>query len=86
MRRVLQRHRSAARLTRPARVSAQELTATGHRTWGSWKDGRGLLNIKIYDFALYVDKEQVRAGRPSRAHPKRPSDDGEGGANSAPGG
>uniref|UniRef100_A0A7S1X0F4 Chalcone isomerase domain-containing protein n=1 Tax=Tetraselmis chuii TaxID=63592 RepID=A0A7S1X0F4_9CHLO len=40
--------------------SCQELAATGHRTWGSWKDGRGLLQIKIYDFALYVDKDKAR--------------------------
>mmetsp|Transcript_33797 Transcript_33797/g.84752 ORF Transcript_33797/g.84752 Transcript_33797/m.84752 type:complete len:349 (-) Transcript_33797:44-1090(-) len=48
--------------------SCQELTATGHRTWGSWKDGRGLLNIKIYDFALYVDKEQARKSQLSRRY------------------
>mmetsp|Transcript_1936 Transcript_1936/g.5708 ORF Transcript_1936/g.5708 Transcript_1936/m.5708 type:complete len:355 (-) Transcript_1936:826-1890(-) len=40
--------------------SNRELAATGHRTWGSWWDGRGLLNVKIYDFALYVDKDKVR--------------------------
>jgi hypothetical protein len=31
-------------------------------SWDNWWDGRGLLRVKIYEFAIYVDGEQVRAG------------------------
>jgi hypothetical protein len=39
----------------------QQLLTVGCRNWGNWWDGRGLLRVKIYDFAIYVDGEQVRA-------------------------
>ncbi|GLC47512.1 hypothetical protein PLESTB_001805100 [Pleodorina starrii] len=37
--------------------SVQHLLAVGSRQWGSggWWDGRGLLRVKIYDFAIYAD-------------------------------
>ncbi|GIL66778.1 hypothetical protein Vafri_20287 [Volvox africanus] len=37
--------------------SLQHLLAVGSRQWGSggWWDGRGLLRVKIYDFAIYAD-------------------------------
>ncbi|EFJ47029.1 hypothetical protein VOLCADRAFT_121023 [Volvox carteri f. nagariensis] len=37
--------------------SLQHLLAVGSRQWGSggWWDGRGLLRVKIYDFAVYAD-------------------------------
>jgi hypothetical protein len=38
----------------------QQLLTVGTRNWGNWWDGRGLLRVKIYDFAIYVDGEQVR--------------------------
>lgn len=38
----------------------QALMTVGSRTWGNWWDGRGLLNVKIYDFAIYADKKQVK--------------------------
>jgi hypothetical protein len=38
----------------------QQLLTVGCRNWGNWWDGRGLLRVKIYDFAIYVDGEQVR--------------------------
>jgi hypothetical protein len=37
----------------------QQLLTVGCRNWGNWWDGRGLLRVKIYDFAIYVDGEQV---------------------------
>lgn len=39
--------------------SGQQLLTVGTRHWGNWWDGRGLLKVKIYDFALYVDGQQV---------------------------
>ena len=47
-------------------VKQQELAATGTRTWGSWWDGRGLLNLRIYDFAIYVDSDKLKRSRMSR--------------------
>ncbi|KAF6255920.1 hypothetical protein COO60DRAFT_164720 [Scenedesmus sp. NREL 46B-D3] len=37
----------------------QQLLTVGSRNWGNWWDGRGLLRVKIYDFAIYVDGEQA---------------------------
>lgn len=37
----------------------QQLLTVGTRHWGNWWDGRGLLKVKIYDFALYIDGQQV---------------------------
>eukprot|EP00198_Chlamydomonas_reinhardtii_P008959 XP_001698296.1 predicted protein [Chlamydomonas reinhardtii] len=53
--------------------SLQHLLATGSRQWGSssWWDGRSMLKVKIYDFALYADttkaREVLRSGLPSFA-------------------
>lgn len=40
-------------------VLGQELATVGCRYWGNWFDGRGLLKVKVYEFALYMDAEQV---------------------------
>jgi hypothetical protein len=37
----------------------QDLTATGSKQWGTWWDGRGLLKVKIYDFAIYTNVQQL---------------------------
>ncbi|KAG2428796.1 hypothetical protein HXX76_011496 [Chlamydomonas incerta] len=53
--------------------SLQHLLATGSRQWGSssWWDGRSMLKVKIYDFAVYADttkaREVLRSGLPSSA-------------------
>jgi hypothetical protein len=39
----------------------QQLLTVGCHNWGNWWDGRGLLRVKIYNFAIYVDRKQVRA-------------------------
>jgi hypothetical protein len=39
----------------------QDLATTGSKQWGSWWDGRGLLRVKIYDFAIYANARQVAA-------------------------
>jgi len=41
----------------------QQLLTVGSRHWGNWWDGRGLLRVKIYDFAIYVDGRQVIVSR-----------------------
>eukprot|EP01023_Acetabularia_acetabulum_P047784 TRINITY_DN503_c0_g1_i2.p2 TRINITY_DN503_c0_g1~~TRINITY_DN503_c0_g1_i2.p2 ORF type:complete len:330 (+),score=31.13 TRINITY_DN503_c0_g1_i2:94-1083(+) len=40
----------------------QNLAAVGKRQWGSgnWWDGRNMLNVDLYDFALYLDSKQVQ--------------------------
>jgi hypothetical protein len=38
----------------------QQLLTVGTRHWGNWWDGRGLLRVRIYDFAVYVDAAEVR--------------------------
>lgn len=40
-------------------TDGQHLLTVGTRLWGNWWDGRGLLRVKIYDFAIYVDSQQV---------------------------
>ena len=40
--------------------ACQDLMTVGTRMWGSWWDGRALLRVRIYDFAVYMDREQVR--------------------------
>lgn len=45
----------------------QSLTAIGSKQWGSWWDGRGLLRVKIYDFALYTNPKQLTALAPTLA-------------------
>lgn len=45
----------------------QSLTAIGSKQWGSWWDGRGLLRVKIYDFALYTNPRQLNALAPTLA-------------------
>ncbi|KAG2449579.1 hypothetical protein HYH02_005112 [Chlamydomonas schloesseri] len=42
--------------------SLQHLLATGSRQWGSnsWWDGRSMLKVKIYDFAVYADTTKAR--------------------------
>lgn len=45
----------------------QSLTAIGSKQWGSWWDGRGLLRVKIYDFALYTNPRQLTALAPTLA-------------------
>jgi hypothetical protein len=45
----------------------QSLTAVGSKQWGSWWDGRGLLRVKIYDFALYTNPRQLTALAPTLA-------------------
>ena len=37
----------------------QDLVAVGTRHWGNWWDGRGLLRIKLYDFAVYLNQGQA---------------------------
>lgn len=53
----------------------QNLLAVGTRLWGNWWAGRGLLGIRVYDFALYIDGKEaherahsvlVRGGRKSK--------------------
>ncbi|GBF98556.1 hypothetical protein Rsub_11886 [Raphidocelis subcapitata] len=44
-----------------ADCGAHSLVAVGHRHWGNWWDGRGLLKVKIYDFAVYADAREARA-------------------------
>lgn len=41
--------------------SQQHLLAVGSRQWGSggWWDGRSLLKVKIYDFAVYADPSKA---------------------------
>lgn len=39
----------------------QSLVTVGNRQWGNWWDGRGLLKVKIYDFAIYADAREARA-------------------------
>ena len=39
--------------------ACQDLMTVGTRLWGSWWDGRALLRVKIYDFAVYMDRQQV---------------------------
>lgn len=41
--------------------SLQRLLAMGCRQWGSsgWWDGRSLLKLKVYEYAVYVDPHQV---------------------------
>jgi Chalcone isomerase like len=46
---------------------SQDLTAVGSKQWGSWWDGRGLLKVKIYDFALYTNAQSLRAVRSTSA-------------------
>lgn len=41
-------------------ASGLKLIAIGSRQWGNWWDGRGLLKVRIYDFAVYVDPAQAR--------------------------
>eukprot|EP00210_Caulerpa_lentillifera_P000051 g49.t1 len=31
----------------------------GSRHWGRWWDGRGVLGVKLYDFAVYIDESQM---------------------------
>jgi len=50
--------------------TCRDLAATGSRMWGSVWDGRGLLNMKIYDFALYVDSKRVRTSQFGRKYRK----------------
>jgi hypothetical protein len=50
--------RSQVSLARHLR-SLQELATTGSKQWGSWWDGRGLLRVKIYDFAVYANPRHV---------------------------
>eukprot|EP01025_Chloroclados_australasicus_P062631 TRINITY_DN8227_c0_g1_i1.p1 TRINITY_DN8227_c0_g1~~TRINITY_DN8227_c0_g1_i1.p1 ORF type:complete len:372 (-),score=8.16 TRINITY_DN8227_c0_g1_i1:549-1532(-) len=40
----------------------QNLAAVGKRQWGSgnWWDGRNMLKVDLYDFALYLDSKQVQ--------------------------
>lgn len=58
-------------------LQLQDLTTTGHKQWGSWWDGRGLLRVKLYDFAIYTNKQQVSqlseegAGRARQARRRR---------------
>jgi len=33
----------------------------GSRHWGRWWDGGGVLNVKLYEFAVYIDQPQVRS-------------------------
>lgn len=54
---------------------SQKLVAVGTRTWGNWWDGRGLLKVRIYDFAIYVDSQKAHgaasAGKGRRRWRKR---------------
>jgi len=38
----------------------QSLMTVGSRHWGNWWDGRGILNVKLYEFAVYADQNQMR--------------------------
>jgi hypothetical protein len=49
-------------------TSCQELVTTGSRSFGL---GRTFLNIRIYDFALYVDGQQARKSRVKKAYGNR---------------
>lgn len=42
------------------RKRCQDLATVGCRYWGNWLDGRGLLKVKVYEFAVYMDAEQTR--------------------------
>eukprot|EP01024_Parvocaulis_polyphysoides_P016744 TRINITY_DN17438_c0_g1_i2.p1 TRINITY_DN17438_c0_g1~~TRINITY_DN17438_c0_g1_i2.p1 ORF type:complete len:274 (+),score=17.06 TRINITY_DN17438_c0_g1_i2:519-1340(+) len=44
----------------------QNLAAVGKRQWGSgqWWDGRNMLNVDLYDFAIYLDSKQVQKTQP----------------------
>jgi hypothetical protein len=62
------------------RALLQDLVATGGKQWGSWWDGRALLKVKIYDFALYANPSHLSRALPvltatpdPDAHVSRPS-------------
>lgn len=38
----------------------QNLLTVGTRHWGNWWDGRGLLGVRLYDFAIYIDGQEAR--------------------------
>lgn len=47
------------KITTQEQETPQALLTVGSRRWGNWWDGRGLLKIKIYDFAIYVDGQKA---------------------------
>lgn len=49
-------------------ASCQELVTTGSRSFGL---GRTFLNLRIYDFALYIDGQQARKSRLCKIYGKR---------------
>ncbi|GMH36673.1 hypothetical protein BSKO_04546 [Bryopsis sp. KO-2023] len=55
----------------PGPRRSQALITVGSRTWGNWWDGRGLLKVKIYDFAIYADKHQAKKSTLSDVVKKR---------------
>jgi hypothetical protein len=57
-------HSSAAAAAEPHDSSGLKLIAIGSRQWGNWWDGRGLLKVRIYDFAVYVDPAQASGMQP----------------------
>ncbi|CAD7699564.1 unnamed protein product [Ostreobium quekettii] len=58
---------------RPGRQRCQALATVGCRYWGNWLDGRGLLKVKVYEFAIYMDKDQMRQSELGRALRSRDS-------------
>jgi hypothetical protein len=57
----------------PPPPAPQRLLATGTRSWGTgaWWDGRSLMRVRIYDFALYAD--EARLGAATAAPPRHPA-------------
>ncbi|KAK9830556.1 hypothetical protein WJX72_012447 [[Myrmecia] bisecta] len=60
-----QLHMQSSQVAR--RPQVQELVSVGSRQWGSWWDGRALLRVKIYDFAVYMDAQQAKQSRLTRS-------------------
>lgn len=49
----------------------QALTTVGARFWGNWFDGRGLLRVKVYEFAIYIDRQQAQVSEISKVLKRR---------------
>ncbi|KAK9867336.1 hypothetical protein WJX84_003668 [Apatococcus fuscideae] len=47
-------------------TDCQDLLSIGCRNWGNWWDGRSLLRVKLYDFAVYMDGKQIQQSQLSR--------------------
>ena len=58
---------ATAATTSSSSSGRQQLLTVGNRMWGNWWDGRGLLRVKIYDFAIYIDTEQAAMHLPTAA-------------------